>query len=308
MARISPLRSRPVPPWAAGLSRPDYDQLLDLITADLGSRDLTGTYRDDRISLDDGRELGLVSLTNHCVDEARSTWPEVVRIWLDTLLDSDSHESRDLLARFDDVQPLLKARLLPCGVGDPSALVSRSVAPGLEVTLMVDLPEVVRSVAPSDALPWGVPEGELFRIALANVRAQDPPIIQELPGENGVALTALTGSSFFTATHALWADQFVDADRENGLLAAIPNRHTVLLHPVRDRSVVDAVHTMTVAADQVHGSGLGAISPTLWWIRPDRAGEAAQSWTELPCRIGDEHVEFAPPEPFVDLLNRLPHA
>ena len=305
MSRISPLRSRPAPPWAKGLSRHDYDELLDLIVSDLGGRGLRGRYRDDRILLGDGRELGLVSLTNHCVDEVRSAWPDVVKIWLDTLLDEDDGELAGILDRFDEVRPLLKARVLPVGIGDPSALVSRTVACGLELALMVDLPEVVRSVSPSDALPWGVAEDDLFRIALANVREQDPPIIQELPGENGVALTALTGSSFFTATHALWADQFVPTEPENGLLAAIPNRHTVLIHPVLDRSVVDAVHTLTVAADQVHGSGLGAISPALWWIRPADRG---QLWIELPCEIGDEHIEFAPPEPFVDLLNRLPHA
>ncbi len=308
MARISPLRHRPAPPWAAGLSRPEYDKLIDLITADLGARNLRGTYRDDRIMLADGRELGLVSLTHHCVDKPRDSWARVVHTWLDTLLDSESTDTKEMLARFDSIRPLLKARLLPWGVGEPSALVSRPVAPGLDITLMADLPEVVRSVAPSDALPWGVPEDELFRIALANVRAQDQPIIQELPGENGAALIALTGSSFFTATHALWADQFVDSNPENGLLLAVPNRHTVLVHPVRDRSVVDAVHTITVAADQVHGSGLGAISPVLWWIRPGLDDEVHQSWTELPCRIGEEHIEFAPPECFVDLLNRLPHA
>jgi hypothetical protein len=104
---------------------------------------------------------------------------------------------------------------------------------------------------------------------------------------------AMTGDSYFVASNLLLLRDFVTDDAPLGVIAAVPNRHTLLWHVIGDANSLRALDAMVVMAANLHGEGPGAITPNLYWWRDD-------TLRTLPTRETDEHYEFVPPDDFVD--------
>ncbi|MFN3486976.1 MAG: hypothetical protein ACK44W_16040, partial [Planctomycetota bacterium] len=204
--------------------------------------------------------------------------------------------------RFEDVRPLLKVRiyhadyLLHMG---PERLVHRVPAPGLVETLVYDLPFSVSTVPREHVHAWGLPEGELFALGLANVRAEGLLEPRRFEVDGGGAFYALAGDSFFTATHALFLGDYLEPVPEHGALVAVPHRHAVLYHPIADMTVVPVLQSMIAVSFGMYQEGPGSIHPGLYWWREGRL-------TELPSRVRARSIDFFPPGEFAAMLNRLP--
>ena len=84
-----------------------------------------------------------------------------------------------------------------------------------------------------------------------------------------------------------------------GVVAAVPNRHTLLWHPIVDPSALRAIDALVVMAANLCAEGPGSISPHLYWWKDG-------TLATLPTRETEEHYEFVPPDDFVDeVLEKL---
>ena len=67
----------------------------------------------------------------------------------------------------------------------------------------------------------------------------------------------------------------------------MPNRHTLVWHPIADLTALRAIDAMVVMASSMCAEGPGSISANLFWYRDG-------ALRTLPTRETDEHYEFVP--------------
>lgn len=117
----------------------------------------------------------------------------------------------------------------------------------------------------------GLDPGELRRIGLANLRRlRDTVELVEYDG----AQVAVLGDSMFTASRALVLDTVLRESLkvENpsfGVLVAMPVRDTLLIHVLRDDSVVAALDLMVSAATHAFHNRPGPVSPHVYYVSGD---------------------------------------
>lgn len=299
-----------VPEWAKFFAPDDYRAFLEAVDAEMRRRELPFEFGDGTVHVSppggETADYGLLNLAQTCHATARTEWSSTIREHFDNAFRSSS-DSEEIDARsgtLEGVRACLKVRLYHTdyrGQMGGGGLIHREPADGLIETLVYDLPGSVRTVPPDHARRWGVPEEELFRVGLANVKAeQPPPVTQTFDVGKGGAIRALVGDSFFTASHALFLEDHLESPARFGAIVAIPHRHAVLFHPIEDLRVIGAVNSMIPIAFGMYQEGPGSLSPGLYWWRSGKL-------TLLPTKVTAQSISFSPPTVFVDeVLNRVP--
>lgn len=216
-----------------------------------------------------------------------------------------------------EARALLKARLVGADRA-PDDVVHRSVLPGIEAVLVFDLPDRLVPLAPEDLpalldsvelpdAPDAVTDEDrldaLWDEAYEHVRHEHPEIdVEELT--EGVPVMLVHGESYFVATNALWVDQFVDVPAD-GLLFAVPHRHLLLLHPVRDQAATYALPNLLLLARENHAQGQGPVSPDVFWWHDGEVhtigvtetihGEEVHLQIDLPAGLASVFASWAEP-------------
>jgi hypothetical protein len=250
---------------------------------------------EDAVVLDGGTRYGLNTLAQMCARQDRAAWPATVREHFDRMaaLPTDTD-----FGSAEEARAVIKARLVDDGflARVPSQPAARRVAEDLHLVLAYDLPETVLIPARDEILEWGA-EDELFAHALAQVRAEPGLELQPLDLD-GEPVSVLTGESFFTATHALWADEFDPPPSEHGTLVVLPTRNVVLAHVIRDGSVIGMIDPLLQFAGRYHAEGPGSLSDGVYWLR-DGELERLNAW------LDEKGPHIAPSDAFADMLARL---
>lgn len=299
-----------VPDWASFLSVEQYRDFLAIVTAELDSRAVQATIRDGVVRFDHPTagqlSAGLQNLAQLCHQHPARRWKRIVHDHFDLFEKIEADRvAFDADARvLPRVQSLLKTRLCATEsleVDEPGSLVTQVVGPGLVALLTFDRPEVVQSVSREQASGWPITIDEALKVGVENVRRGGRLEAKEFPLESGAALQALLAEDFFVSTHALFLGDYLPEDARHGAIVAVPHRHAVLFHPIRDLSVLKAVEAMLVVSAGMFREGPGSVSPFLYWWQK---GE----WTLLPVEVQGDQVSFTPPPEFVELLEILPPA
>jgi hypothetical protein len=156
----------------------------------------------------------------------------------------------------------------------------------LNVLLAFDLPGGIMM------LPEGWGDQDLFVEALTRVRNDGALQLDrhELQLENDTApLFVLHGPSLFTATHALWADEFEPPAPPYGTLVAVPTRNAVFAHPIRDARVAGVIEPMFDLARSAAEQDGNPLSTRLYWLREGRLEgvDATPEFAELLERLAN---------------------
>jgi hypothetical protein len=292
-------RRRPDPPdWAGFLDPDDWHEFSELVRYEADRRrwphDLALGF-----VVHAGTTMGLGNLAQVCHAAPRDEWPTLAAAHFATL-DKD-HEVRFESA--EHARAVLRARLIDDDFtgGRDIELAGRRVGDDLRVVLAYDLPDTVHLPSRSDVLEWG-DEDELIELALEHTRREQglELIRQDYSEEQGgpASVWILAGDSFFTATHALWADAFDPPTSEHGTLVAVPNRHAVLAHPIRNLDVIGAIQVLLRLGQTMWEEGPGSLSDGLYWLRDGFL-------ERLETRVEGENIIFAPSDELTDVLNRL---
>ena len=298
-----------VPDWAKFFAPEDYRAFLEAVDAELRRRQIPFEFGDGTIHVsppdEEGADYGLLNLAQTCHAAGRSEWPTTIREHFDNAFRSsrDSEELDAKADRLEAVRAALKVRLYHTDYLDQmgsEGLIHRVPAEGLIETLVYDLPGSVRTVPPDHIRKWGMSTEDLFRVGLENVMAEPPPERQTFDVGKGAVIQALVGDSFFTASHVLFLEDYLDPAPPFGAVVAVPHRHAVLFHAIVDMRVMEAVNSMIPIAFGMYQEGPGSLSSALYWWRPG-------SLTALPSKVTATSISFSPPTTFVDeVLNKVP--
>jgi len=294
--------------WASFFSAREQAEFLRRIDESLAAQGLLFEVRDGTVHVVlDGKQhqFGLLNLAQQCAQSERGEWRGLIDHHFGCVFGTvrDQGEVDALVRDFARARPLLKSRLHAREYVETAGghVAARPLADDLVVALCLDLPTSVRTVGWDEARGWGLTDDALFALALENVRAEEPLHQEHLTIPGDADLTALYGESFFAATHLLMLERYLAGSHRDGAVIAVPHRHALLVHPIVDLSVVTAINARNPRARRLYLEGPGSISPHLYWWTPERL-------VQLPAEMGDDGIEFFPPDEFVQVLDRLPPA
>jgi hypothetical protein len=201
----------------------------------------------------------------------RSRADAIVALAMTRLPDASEDARMGAAELFDNLEVPIKA----CLTGE-----------NLDVMLAFDLPGGVMFV------PQGWGDEQTFVGALARVRAEPGLTLDRHEVTVGKAIAplfVLHGPSFFTATHALWAEEFDPPAPPYGTLIAVPTHNAVLAHPIRDARVLAVIEPMQELARSAAEQGGEPVSTRLFWLRNGRIEpvDATPEFQELLERLSN---------------------
>jgi hypothetical protein len=287
-------RSEPAPGWSPFDSDGEWGAFADAVRADARRRGWTVADDTSEVTDDDTR-YGLGNLAQMCRAADRSEWPATVKAHFDKMAALPAETD---FQTPEQARAVMKARLVDDGfLADvPWEVAARRVAGDLQLVLAYDLPDTVLIPRREEALAWGE-EDELFAHALGQARAE-PGIQLDRFEIDGAPVSVLSGESFFTATHALWADELDPPPSEHGTLLVVPTRNVVLAYAIRDAEGIGMIDPMLQFAARYFREGPGSLSDSVYWLR-DGELERLNAW------IDEKGPHVAPSDAFAELLGRL---
>ena len=78
----------------------------------------------------------------------------------------------------------------------------------------------------------------------------------------------------------------------------MPHRHAMMIYPIENIQVTEAIRALIPAVFGMYHEGPGSLSPKLFWLYK---GELI----DLEYSLSDAGFDFKPPEKFIEILNQL---
>ncbi|MFD0574479.1 hypothetical protein ACFQ0T_41195 [Kitasatospora gansuensis] len=253
------------------------------------------TVEAGRVTTTLGWGCGLGNLEARCHGDNRGprSWRALVDEHVDLIVRSVERPKAVRSLPRDQALAQLYPRFIP---SEPASLKAFGYGPAsvpelLEV-LALDLPESVDMLGADDLAELGDP-AELREHALRNLRAVRIDRHEVVRGDDGSHFDVLMGESYFIPSLALVLDEVVgryqDAASPHGVLVALPHRHQLAFHVVRDLSVVTSLHAMAQFARACFSTEPGAVSPSVYWWHEGRfVRVATQDGAGLPVKLTEE--------------------
>ena len=293
-----------VPDWAPFEAGQDHTVFLDAVSADLRRRGMTFEMGDGvvlawQLGNDEPHQLGLANLSQLCHAAERGDWSRIIAAHFTSLLSVQGRDLDALAADYDQVTPILRVRLMPDasmgGVEMPGS-VTREIAPGILGVLVFDFPDSTAGVHLGHLEGWPVDLDGAFEQALANLASEPIPVHEDIDTDDA-RLTIWYGDSFYVATRGLRLLDTLPAGTTDALIA-VPNRHTLLVHPIVDASAVAAMQAIYRMAVRLFRDGPGSISDQPYWWHEG-------SIVQIPHREDGRKIAVHPPDDFVVLLESV---
>lgn len=287
------------PVWARFMREGEWPAFVAAVDAELQRRGWQYRIEDGYVWApwggDTDEALSLLNLAQLCHAAEADQLERVIASHFDALVAgrTDRVLADTLAGDLPRARPHLKVRLYPRETfrDEADQFVVRDVADDLCAVLCFDLPSNVVTVNAESLERWACTADDVWYQALANLRRTEHHEVEDVD-VGGATLRAMTGDSFFVASNLLLLGDFVDDPPAWGVLAAVPNRHTLVFHPIRDASALRAIDAMVVMASGMCAEGPGSISPNLFWWRDGVL-------RTLPTHEAEDHYEFVPPDDFV---------
>jgi hypothetical protein len=151
------------------------------------------------------------------------------------------------------------------GTPDPD-VVARPLAKGL-IAKLVQPNEI--EVTKDDVAQWGVPEGELWERALANLETHDA-VIDSFVIEDALTFFHVHGEGAFIASLALRLSDMGDSLPRHGWLFMVPHRRSLWFVPIGDLShCIAGALIVERAADELQADHV-PISGQIYWTNGNR--------------------------------------
>jgi hypothetical protein len=219
------------------------------------------------------QRLGLRNIAQTCHLEPADRWPRLLADFFNGLLRAESEAQHMLgdLSNLDKVRDRVKIRLYGAeyrNTPGAEALLLRTPADGILAVLVCDLQYANISVPRELVAGWGMHEDEAYELALRNTLEQEEVTYTVMPAlPDGVVLEGIEGHSNYASTHLLGLERHLGRAPGYGALVAVPNRHILFLHRIRDDRVTAAMGALSTMTAQAYRDGPGSISQDLyWWV------------------------------------------
>lgn len=295
------------PEWGGVMKTHDrFARFMNAVERYFSRRGMTPEYaRDGVLLLPAGSaiigQLGLANLIQSCAQRPDDEFPGLVAAHFDAVSRSQAQQAEyeAKLKDFAFAAPRLRVRLWD---GEElvidSRIASREDIPGLTTTLVVDLPEAIRSVRRDEVQGWGRDEAELFRTARDNVIREVNAEVKPLDPSRPDGLQIIEADSFYTASAALDADRVPGLTGEHGVFVSMPVRHGMLAWRFNSPEDLEGVELLIRATRLLFEEGPGSLSRRVYWHRDGR-------WCEIAYESGEDHVTIIPPPELVAYIEGL---
>jgi len=275
----------------------DLDSLLALVADNLGyacSFDPGG----GTLTLTGPRRVvvRLAGLRAEALRRSREDWPVIVSEYLShTLATMDEpFDACDL----EQVRPLLRTRVQLDDDLDPARVVGRHLTADLVEVLTVG--DAGRPVRPEEVGCWPITAAQALDLALDNARGDQRLSVTE--GDlGGVAVRRLTGPTEDAAAHLRRLGDYLPVPSD-GVLVALPDPATLIVHPVEGIGVVRAIERLRLFAQREFDRRSGALSPQVYWWH---GGRLSLIRADLVSQDGQTRLVVAPPPDFARVIAAL---
>ncbi len=138
---------------------------------------------------------------------------------------------------------------------------------GILALIALDAPEGSRYLTDKDL--EGADAETVRRFATENLRSSPVDSRETVEVPDVGTVTMITGRSVYVASRALVLEDEVAAlaDDGHGVLFAIPDRHTIHIHVIRDATIVPTLKMMVNIAAGIFGDAASPMSPHVYWWR-----------------------------------------
>lgn len=296
-----------VPAWAHFFSAGQYSRFLQLVMNYFSGQRLSYSFEEGFLLMEGDKrnnsgKIGLLNLAQFCHRHDEKDWPTLITNHFNGLNEAAMFE-RDFASQahdFNFAKDHIAVRIYSSkyiGAIEEGLAMGRSLSDDIYAMLVFDFPHSVINVRPEQTLQWPVTNDELFELGLGNVRKKYPSRISKQILD-GILFHIVAEDHYYAPNILFDLETMKHIKSDDGLLIGIPNRHTVLIHSVRDRKVLKAANRMIPAIWGMHGEGPGSLSDKIFWLKDGIL-------TDLPYVIDSENILFNPPEIFLRMLALL---
>lgn len=255
-------------PALSPLSPTEANHLVRLALAALADRGQKATYDGvGALVLESGVVAGLTNLARTVSVHRRHRWPQLVAAHFDHVTTSLRDGPPALPA---DPARELYLRLIPGASLPPDwSQLAPEFVPGLIAVPATHADGVVSMhLHPED---FGMSRAEATSTGLANLRRLTDRL--EYVEHDGARVALLSGSTF-TASRALVLDTVLRESLhvespEHGVLVSMPVRDLLLVHVIRDDSMITALSLMLTATYRSYALEPGPLSPYVYLVDAD---------------------------------------
>jgi hypothetical protein len=243
--------------------------MRSLVQRTFAERGIEVSLQADRVEAAGGAQYGLTNIAAVCRTTPEKNWPGLIAGHIDRVLRAlDAPAIADL----DDEAVLSRVFVRLMGASMVPDLswygYRRDLGGDLIEVLALDSEDSVTLLADRDVERFGLEE--LRNTGLVNLLAEPFGNWEEIEVLPGVSFTRVLGESVFTASRMLTLTDVIrrtygDVPTPDGILVCVPTRHQLAFHVVQDSGVMPTLPAMARFALSVYDSGVGPVSPHLFW-------------------------------------------
>ncbi|GAA3101370.1 hypothetical protein [Streptosporangium carneum] len=277
----------------------DLDSLLALVADTLG---YTCAFAADggTLTLSGPRRftVRLAGLRAEARRRSREDWPVLVSEHLSHVL-ATADEPFDACDLFQ-ARPLLRTRLQLDDELGAAGVVGRHLTADLVEVLTVGHGEAARPVRPEEVGCWPITAAQALEEALRNAHRHERLSVTEAD-LGGVAVLRLSGATASVAAHLRHLGDHLPVPAD-GVLVALPDPATMVVHPVEGIGVVRAIERLRLFAQRECDLRAGGLSSQVYWWHEDRLTLIK---ADLVTQEGQTRLVVAPPQEFAQVLAAL---
>jgi hypothetical protein len=246
--------------------------------------------------------LGLQNIAQYCKNEGEDKFEQHIAGHFETLIrDSKFNQEFESIKKdYNKVKEYIRVRLYHQSYVQQvgmDKIISKPLPGDIMVMMVYDLPDAVRSIPPNESKSWNISMDDLWKEALNNTLSNYPPNImtKEL---QGISYKTVEANHFFSPSIIFNIANYPVLVGKHGSLISTPTRHIVIIYPINDANVIQAINTQIQVTHGVCNKGPGSLSQSLIWYDN-------KELIHQPSKIEDGKLKFTPTEDFVNLINSL---
>lgn len=296
-----------VPAWASFFTVKEYVAFIDAVEYCLKQKKLIYALREGIVDFEEDDilnigQMGLSNIAQSCKQNKRSEYKKIVLDHFDAMLRNFEFEAElnKIISDFDQVKSFLGFRVYHNHYIDHigrEKVIGIPVSEHLLGVLVLDLPQSIINVQLEHIKSWNLSKEELIQIGKNNVRTKyELPILKE--AILNTPLYVVTVNHFFSSNIYFDLDNYPELLGKYGSIVSFPHRHTTLICPIQDISVVKILAHFVNITYGMNTEGPGSIGKEVYWLNN---GELV----DIVYDFENNNVSITPPEEFVELLNAL---
>jgi|GEM_PF-5446818 len=176
-------------------------------------------------------------------------------------------------------------------------LVAQKITDDIYATLVLDYPDVIKNIAPSQVKFWKKPVDSLFEIGIANIKEKYffDLVENKINGHN---LYTIDKSHFFVPNIIFDMKNKKDLIGEKGTLIGLPTRHNAMIYPINHSNIHDSIKNMLSSIKIINEKGPGSLSTNLFWYK-------SQKLIELKYTLKDGELNFHSSDEFTKMFEEI---